>query len=133
MDNPVMDATMDDPTTAQLMEGVNEARILLGSHEHRQDLAEIARISNDLIALELRRRQLQESIGERNQVYLNAEEALGAHLMTKHRVVASQPQAPASDDPGASGEVVPVRQRGRHDDHHASNCAVFFQEACDCQ
>lgn len=75
---------LDDPVTAALMERINEARILLGSHEHRQDLAEIAKISNDMLKLEERRVELQASIGKRNRVYLDAESAMHRHLATKH-------------------------------------------------
>ncbi len=120
--------TYDDPTTAALMEGINEARILLASDAHRKDLAEIARISTELIRLDERRTQLQAAIGERNAVYLAAEEALGAHLSTKHRSVAPIPENAATSDPEAI-----VRVRVRPDAHHASNCAVYFDEPCDCQ
>lgn len=80
-------AHLDDPTTASLMEAISDARILLGSHEHRQDLAEIAKISNDMIRLEERRVELQASIGKREKVYLDAEQAMGAHLAKKHAFV----------------------------------------------
>ena len=119
---------VDDPTTATLMEGINEARILLASDAHRKDLAEMARISTELIRLDERRTQLQAAIGERNAVYLAAEEALGAHLATKHRVVAPNPENAVSGDP----EPI-VRVRVKPDAHHASNCAVYFDEPCDCQ
>ena len=87
--------THDDPVTAELMDGINEARILLASHEHRQDLAEIAKISNEMIKLDARRTELQDAIGKRNKVYLAAEEALGAHLSKKHAFV---PVAQAAAD-----------------------------------
>lgn len=75
---------LDDPVTAALMEGINEARILLGSHEHRQDLAEIAKISNEMIRLDARRTELQASIGKREAVYVEAEKAMADHLSSKH-------------------------------------------------
>ena len=95
---------LDDPTTAELMDGVNDARILLGSHEHRQDLAEIAKISNEMIRLDARRTELQASIDKRNKVYLDAEAALHKHLATKHTFVpvgqaASQVTALVAADP----------------------------------
>lgn len=120
--------TYDDPTTATLMDGINEARILLASDAHRKDLAEIARISTELIRLDERRTQLQAAIGERNAVYLAAEEALGAHLATKHRSVAPSTENAATSDPEP---IARVRVRPGAD--HASNCAVYFDEPCDCQ
>lgn len=119
---------LDDPITASLMEAINEARILLASHEHRQDLAEIAKISNDMIRLDERRTELQAAIDGRNKVYLAAEEALGDHLATKRVRSTPAPQTPATDDPEPS-----VRVRARPTSDHASNCAVYFDEACDCQ
>jgi hypothetical protein len=110
------------------MDGINEARILLASDAHRKDLAEIARISTELIRLDERRTQLQAAIGERNAVYLAAEEALGAHLATKHRSVAPNTENAATSDPEP---IVRVKVRPSAD--HASNCAVYFDEECDCQ
>jgi hypothetical protein len=95
--------------------------------EHRQDLAEIAKISNEMIKLDARRTELQDAIGKRNKVYLAAEEALGAHLATKHRVVAPEPEKPASGDP----EPVMAR-KPRPTGDHAANCAVYFGDPCDC-
>ena len=120
--------TYDDPTTATLMEAINEARILLASDAHRKDLAEMARISTELIRLDERRTQLQVTIDERNKVYLSAEEALGAHLATKHRVTPPSTENAVSGDPEAI-----VRVRARPSADHASNCAVYFDEECDCQ
>jgi hypothetical protein len=120
--------TYDDPTTATLMEAINEARILLASDAHRKDLAEMAKISTELIRLDERRTQLQVTIDERNKVYLSAEEALGAHLATKHRVTPQSTENAVSGDPEAI-----VRVRARPSADHASNCAVYFDEECDCQ
>ena len=120
--------TYDDPTTATLMEAINEARILLASDAHRKDLAEMAKISTELIRLDERRTQLQVTIDERNKVYLSAEEALGAHLATKHRVT------PPSPENAVSGDPEPIaRRKARPSADHASNCAVYFDEECDCQ
>lgn len=121
--------TCADDAVMDRMEAVNKARILLTSDDHRSDLTEMAKISNDILALKARYDELQAVIDTRNKVYMDAEEALGAHLMAKHRVVAPQPQTPASDDPEA---VLPVKVRPGVDDHHASNCAIFFDEFCDC-
>ena len=87
--------THDDPVTAQLLDGINEARILLASDAHRADLAEMAKISNDLIRLDARRTELQTTIGKREAVYLAAEQAMGAHLAKKHAFV---PVAQAAAD-----------------------------------
>lgn len=115
-------AHLDDPVTAQLMEAISEARILLNSHEHKQDLAEIAKISRDMLALNERRTELQASIGKRETVYVEAERAMANHLATKHTFV------PVGQ---AAAEVVARRPAPAGD--HASNCAVYFEEPCDCQ
>ena len=122
---------IDDPVTATLMEGVNEARILLASEAHRKDLAEIAAATNEMLRLDARRVDLQKAIGERNAVYLKAEAALGAHLRGKM----STPAVPASfgveeprEDPAPSRSTRRVVA-----EDHASNCAVYFNEPCDCQ
>lgn len=87
---------IDDPTTATLMEGVNEARILLASDAHRRELAELADISRRFVEMQDRYKALQASIDGRNAVYAKAEAALHGHLATKH---APQPQTPATNDP----------------------------------
>lgn len=75
---------IDDPMTAQLMDGVNEARILLSSDAHRRELAELADISRKFIEMKERYDLIQATIDGRNAVYAKAEAALHAHLATKH-------------------------------------------------
>lgn len=98
---------IDDPITATLMEGVNEARILLASDAHRRELAELADISRKFVEMQERYGLLQASIDGRNAVYAKAEAALHAHLATKHGVEAPKMETPATDDPGQSCEVLP--------------------------
>ena len=98
---------IDDPTTATLMEGVNEARILLASDAHRRELAELADISRRFVEMQDRYKALQASIDGRNGVYAKAEAALHAHLATKHTQPTPQPQTPATDDPEQSCAVLP--------------------------
>ena len=100
---------VDDPTTAELMEGVNEARILLASDAHRRELAELAAISRWFVEQQVAEKQerykaLQASIDGRNAVYAKAEAALHGHLATKH---APQPETPGTDDPEQSCGVLP--------------------------
>lgn len=97
----------DDAVMAH-MEAVNKARILLTSDSHRSDLTEMASITNDMLAMKARYDELQAAIDRRNQVYTNAEEALGAYLAQKHVRAAPEPQslpaatteAPAPSLPG---------------------------------
>ena len=98
---------IDDPTTAELMERVNEARILLASDAHRRELAELADISRRFVEMQERYTALQASIDGRNAVYAKAEVALHAHLATKHARTTPKPETPATDDPEQSCEVLP--------------------------
>lgn len=86
---------LDDPKTADLMEGVNEARILLASDAHRRELAELADISRRFLEMQERYNLLQASIDARNAVYGKAEAALHAHLATKHAQPAARAAQPA--------------------------------------
>lgn len=134
---------IDDPVTATLMEGVNEARILLASEAHRKDLAEMAKISREMILMQERYVELQVSIAARNVVYQKAEEELHGHLATKHRVTPAsfgvrEPQVDPEPSRSTRREVedqVPELSMRRRADAavHAANCAVGFGDPCDCQ
>lgn len=120
-----------------LMDAVRGARDTLASEPHKADLREIARITNEMLALDTSRKEIQARIDARNKAYHEAEDDMDTYLASKK--ARNGPPAANSTLSGSEGaetlEPAPRRsERAREGtSDHAANCAVFFGDSCDCQ
>lgn len=107
--------------TQPFLDALEAALAKSNAPEQRQKRERLAAISREAEALSA-------DITAADEAVTNAEKALHAHLAAKHGATAPISQTPATDDPEPSARV-----RARPTGDHASNCAVYFEEPCDCQ